>query len=321
MMTSHKIIAITTGLLIITLASLAFTLSFNSLTDLAREHGVSIPPFTPLIIEGAMIVFSLSALLKSLQGEAAYWQWFLIIAASTLATWLNILHAQDDLLSRVLFAVPSIVLLLAFENFLGQIKSTVKRGAAIRTLTQLTQDIDRAKNELHHGQNELEAVQGELAELDTSIADRAAKLDTLTADLNRLAQERDHLKQTISRLNDRTFEAQTPQTQTLKEAGDNARQAEMEARRAELVKLWAEGVTVKAELARRLDVSSKTISRDIEALGLDTEADTEADRIGPIIDALPMDKGGKEALHSLNDKHKNGTLNGHTNNGNGAQNG
>jgi len=109
----QRTISIVTAFLTFGLAVLAFVLSFNALTDLAGQKGVSIPPLFPLVIEGGMIVFSLAALRKNLTGEPARWQWALIIGSTTLATGFNVLHAPADPISRAMAAVPSVFLLLS----------------------------------------------------------------------------------------------------------------------------------------------------------------------------------------------------------------
>ena len=80
-----RLIAWITGLLTLSLAGFAFVLSFNALADLAGTHGVSVPPLFPLVVEAAVIIFSLNVLYKSLTGQRTRWQWALIIGSSLLA--------------------------------------------------------------------------------------------------------------------------------------------------------------------------------------------------------------------------------------------
>jgi len=114
-----KTIAWITGTLTLLLALFSFTLSFNALTDLAAKHNVSIPYLFPLVVEAGVIIFSLNALYRSLNGEHARWQWVLIIGSSLLAGTFNVLHAQPDIVSQVIAAMPSLFLLLSFESFLN----------------------------------------------------------------------------------------------------------------------------------------------------------------------------------------------------------
>src|SRR5262245_7912919 len=99
-MNTHKLIAWLTGILTLLLALFSFILSFNALTDLAQQHGVSIPPLFPFVVEFAVIGFSLNALYRSLSGDPAKVQWALIIGSSVLAGLFNVAHAAPDFLSR-----------------------------------------------------------------------------------------------------------------------------------------------------------------------------------------------------------------------------
>ncbi|NJN96559.1 MAG: DUF2637 domain-containing protein [Anaerolineales bacterium] len=175
-----KTIAWVTGSLTLLMALFSFILSFNALTDLAAKHSVSIPPLFPLVVEAGVIIFSLNALYRSIHGESAKWQWGLIIGSSLLAGLFNVLHAESDLISQSMSAMPSLFLLLSFETFLGQIKHAVKLSAVVKSITNLTIELEVKRQEL-----------------DKMIADKQAELDALVStkqgELNNLAQEVDTL--------------------------------------------------------------------------------------------------------------------------------
>lgn len=141
-----KFISWLTGLLTLALGVFSFILSFNSLTDLAAQHNVSIPFIIPILLEFGMIVFSLNALSKSIEGEKANWQWVLIIGSSLIAGIFNIIHANNDLISQALAALPSVILLLSFETFLSQIKNKTKINLKTKDLEikilELTQELN-----------------------------------------------------------------------------------------------------------------------------------------------------------------------------------
>lgn len=141
----NRIIAWLTGVLTLLLALFSFILSFNALTDLAAKHRVSIPILFPLTVEAGVVIFSLNALYRSLHGESAKLQWALIIGSSLLAGAFNILHAQTDIVSQIIAAMPSLFLLLSFETFLGQVKHTVKRLSIIVTIKQLETELEQKR--------------------------------------------------------------------------------------------------------------------------------------------------------------------------------
>jgi Mn-dependent DtxR family transcriptional regulator len=130
------------------LALFSFVLSFNALTDLAETHGVSIPVLFPLTVEAGVVIFSLNALYRSLHGENAKVQWVLIIGSSLLAGAFNILHAQADIVSRIMAAMPSLFLLLSFETFLGQVKHAVKRSSIIASIERLAIELEQKRSDV-----------------------------------------------------------------------------------------------------------------------------------------------------------------------------
>lgn len=181
-MTATKLIAILTGGLTLLLALFSFVLSFNALTDLAANHGISIPILFPLTVEAAVVVFSLNALYRSLHGESAKVQWALIIGASLLAGAFNVLHAEQTPLSRTMAAMPSLFLLLSFETFLGQIRHTVTRNTAIRNLADLVTEAQRIRSEA-------EALAATKAELAEAIAATEAQLEAAKTQAEAQARE------------------------------------------------------------------------------------------------------------------------------------
>lgn len=143
--TINKIISLLSGLLVLFLAIAAFILSYEALRDLALQKGVkpSLAFLYPAIIDGAVIVFSLSVLKANLDGKRGIYPWILVGSATILSVVLNIVHAPADFLARVLAAVPPLALFLSFEMFLGQIKSLVEQTAIKETFSQMQQILDK----------------------------------------------------------------------------------------------------------------------------------------------------------------------------------
>jgi len=181
--TANKLIAWLTGLLTLTLAFFAFVLSFNALADLAAAHGVSLPALFPLIVEAAVVIFSLNALQRSLSGEKARVQWTFIIGASLLAGTFNVLHASDDPVSKIIAAMPSLFLLLSFETFLGQVKHAVKRSNRVKSLAQLEAELNakrsQLRQELNARRSEIEQLNRQAEQLKTRIGNLEEKENVL----------------------------------------------------------------------------------------------------------------------------------------------
>lgn len=237
-----------TGLLTLLIALFSFTLSFNALTDLAAKHGVSIPPLFPLVVEAGVVVFSLNALYRSLHGESAKWQWFMIILSSLLAGAFNVIHAAPDIISRVMSAMPSLFLLLSFETFLGQARHIVRTKASVKSLAELSQEIA-----------------DKMTELDQLVTDRQAEIDRYQTEIDRRAAElariNDQLQAAKSDLKAGQIGASVRNVAELNEA----KQAKIAQRQADVLNLLGEGLSPD-DISTRLDVSLRTIQRDITAL-------------------------------------------------------
>lgn len=197
-MNANRIIAYTTGILTLLLAVFSFVLSFNALTDLAAQHGVSIPILFPLTVEAAVVIFSLNALYRSLHGESARMQWGLIIGASLLAGAFNILHAEPDPLSRTMAAMPSLFLLLSFETFLGQIKHAVTRSSVVQSIADLNVQLEQERSTLN---GTLEKMHSKLRQrFDQERSELTAQLEQAQADLTGRRSNLEQLEQELDQL-------------------------------------------------------------------------------------------------------------------------
>ncbi|NJN99275.1 MAG: DUF2637 domain-containing protein [Anaerolineales bacterium] len=241
-MKTNSFIAWLTGLLTLSLAVFSFVLSFNALADLAAQHGISIPVLFPLVVEFAVVIFSLNALYRSLNGESAKVQWALIISASLLAGVFNVVHAAGDLVSQTMAAMPSLFLLLSFETFLGQIKHAVKRSGLNTTL----------------------------AELDQLTQQRQAELDRLNVTLEAAAKRIEQAKVELQTIRDDIKAAKTDQSSSIEQA--RRLKAEQDAltieqrRQTILDTLTNRGDVGASAFAEMLNVSRGTIYNDFEAM-------------------------------------------------------
>lgn len=250
---STKLIAWITGSLTLLLALFSFVLSFNALADLAAKHNVSIPPLFPLMVEAGVVIFSLNALYRSLHGENAKWQWGLIIGSSLLAGFFNVLHAETDLVSRAIAAMPSLFLLLSFETFLGQVKHAVKRSQLVKSLTDLITELNSTQTQL-----------------DNLVATKQAQLDTLTQQVDQLNAAIEQSEANLDRIREEIEQAKTVQASSLERAKDIKAKRDtvaIEQRRSKLLNILAsEGDTGVSTLAHRLNASRGTVYSDLKAL-------------------------------------------------------
>jgi hypothetical protein len=152
----QKVITWIAGILTLSLTTFSFVLSFKSLTDLASQNKVSVPQLFPLVVEAAVIVFSLVTLSRSMQNLPTKYNWGLIICSSFLAGFFNVAHSYPDKLSMFMAAMPSLFLLLSFESFLSLLKFNLnEQNEDEKMKHSLIQEIKNLKNLLSESQQKL----------------------------------------------------------------------------------------------------------------------------------------------------------------------
>lgn len=146
----NHLISLASALLVLFLAGSAFFLSFESLKDLAVQIGVveQIAWLYPAIIDGAIIVFSLSVLRANLNRERTIYPWALVSIFTVLSVILNVIHAERDLLAQFLAAIPPVALFLSFELLLAQLKETAVRLETQKSLAEIVREVRKKEAEL-----------------------------------------------------------------------------------------------------------------------------------------------------------------------------
>lgn len=144
-------ISVVSGMLVLFLAGSAFVLSFEALKDLAYQVGIAeqMAWLYPAIIDGAIIVFSLSVLRANLNRERTLYPWALVSLFTLLSVVLNIIHADENPLAQSLAAIPPLALFLSFELFLSQLKETAVRLEALNSLNQIVRRVRKKEAELN----------------------------------------------------------------------------------------------------------------------------------------------------------------------------
>lgn len=109
---------------LVALVSLAaFSLSFEALRDLAIRTG-ALPPSTaflmPVLLDGAVVVFSISSVRLAMLGELRSERRvkLLVLAVTLASVFFNVCHSRAGWLPAVIAAVPPLVLFASFEVLL-----------------------------------------------------------------------------------------------------------------------------------------------------------------------------------------------------------
>lgn len=171
---NSKTISRATAGLVAVLAALSLTLSYNALRDVAAANGLAgwQSVIWPLLVDFALIVFSLAVVRNSLYQELTAWPWLLVFIYTAGTVTFNLIHAPDNLTARVVAVVAPASLFLSFETLMSMLKSEIKRAGATASL----------------------------AELNRQAAAAVAALDELAAEISTLTGQRDHLSKELSEL-------------------------------------------------------------------------------------------------------------------------
>lgn len=227
-----RLLSKVTSALVAVLAAGAFALSFDSLQQLAHEHGVSagLTWVWPLVLDGAIAVFSLSVLRCSLHREKARYEMSLVVCATVASLAFNMLHAQDGSVAKLMGAVPPLALFASFELVVRQIRSEVERTACLTSRSELS-------SQLEHLSQQRDTLEGQVQQL-------SARRDSLKLELRQAKSA------SVHELLDKANEAKE----------DKIRQ------RIELVAELAGHGKTPVEIASVVGVSAKTVKRDMARL-------------------------------------------------------
>lgn len=150
-----------TAFLVLLIAIAGFALSYQALYEYALANGVrhELAWLWPLVIDGFMIVISLSILRASLNQEPVRYLWSLAMLATLVSIAFNIAHAPATFAGRAVATVAPVAMFLAFEVFIVQIKRNAERRAMQGSYQALQEQVKSAQGELSKMQAQGEKMQ------------------------------------------------------------------------------------------------------------------------------------------------------------------
>jgi TolA-binding protein len=285
-----NLIQILTALLVFLVALGSFTLSYNALQDIALSNGIigRLSYIWPLLIDFALIVFSLSVVNAYLQGQATWKQWGLV-GLYTLATiGFNILHAPDTWQARIVAGIAPVSLFFSFEFLMGQLRNTIKRQGLGMTIDQLNQQMTSLRLDLSNLEQEIirqqQTAQSELETLTQRIESHKAELSELQR-AKRVAKQASKPAKVSKETRDIAF------TILAEWEGQN-------------VNLNRKGAQLAREMSQRMGrkIGRKTgfnLLNGYQEMGTDSPKNgngtPKTGSFDRLIDPLPMDKSDKQA--------------------------
>lgn len=274
-----KIISIVSSSLVALLALGAFVLSYDALRHVALDYGVgaSLVYVWPLLIDFALIVFSMAVLRANLRGEPAWWPWVLVVVFTLTTIGFNLIHANDVILNRdvtryLVAIVAPVALFLSFETLMTMVKGEITyRNAASRldavrhNIDASTAQLDALCRDIEAGQRQLDAIfsdttagQNQLADIHRDIDAGQNQLDALRHDIELKRRQLEALKSKV----DATSAA--PPSEPVASSDDTNRRAS-DTRRQQVLELYQQGLS-SHDIAAQLQVSPRTVQRDLSAL-------------------------------------------------------
>jgi len=124
------------------LAVAGFAMSYGALHSLARDSGVpaTLSWLWPLVVDGFIVVASLSVLHAVLESRPARYPWCLLLLFSVVSVAGNVAHGAPTPVGRLVSAVPPVALVLAFDLLMRQVRRLLEPAHDTRPIAHLPAD-------------------------------------------------------------------------------------------------------------------------------------------------------------------------------------
>lgn len=261
-----KTVSVLNAVMVACVAVGSFALSYSNLRLMAEENGITGPLsyIWPLLIDFALVVFSLSVVVAYARAESTWRQWSLVVIYTIGSVVFNIIHAPNDLRSQVVASIAPVSLFFSFELLMNQIKNQMIRKELILSIAQLETMARTKEAELNS------LIKQKQDELDQLINTKQAEVDQLNSQADKLNRSIEQSQMTLADLKQEIKQASRVQHSSLEQA-KQAKAAQdaltIEQRRTELLNiLTVEGDIGASALADRLNTSRGTVYSDLRAL-------------------------------------------------------
>lgn len=117
---------------VIGLAAAGFAMSYDALHSLALTQGVPAPLawLWPLVVDGFIVVASLSVVRAVADSRRACYPWLLVLTFSAISVVFNVVHAAPTAVARFVAAIPPSALVLSFELLMRQLRQQLSSNPA-----------------------------------------------------------------------------------------------------------------------------------------------------------------------------------------------
>jgi phage host-nuclease inhibitor protein Gam len=301
---------LTAGLVFL-LAAGSFILSYSNLYETGLSLGLSpkLAWIWPLLVDFALIVFSLAVVRAGLHNERTWWPWLLVGVYTVATVAFNIYHAPANLAAQIVAIVAPVSLFLSFETLMGMLKSGVRRSGLSLSIGELSAKLNELEGLYRERQDNLEAelkrVEGErLAEIEANRLTLANQIGQLKSELGQLEEE---VTEEIGQLESqqaRLEEEVTAKAKTLDSYAQDieAKKQELKGLTGGLTKTYLPAnltLEQKQDLANQMASDGLTNEQIKDALGVSLATVKNYKKANRLIDPadVPITTGGQNGKH------------------------
>lgn len=179
--TGEKAIRRIASTTVVGIAIAAAVLSFTGLRQLALTAGFSpaLAWLFPLIVDGLTLIGSLGVVHATLTGMRAWYPWTLTLTGVGLSVWGNITAADPSIVSRLVHAIPPVVLALSLEALLRAYRYRLQVGQREATATSTDSTNHPGAEDAHALEPREQAREPQPAPVPDTVPAQAAALTTL----------------------------------------------------------------------------------------------------------------------------------------------
>jgi hypothetical protein len=283
---------LTAGLVFL-LAAGSFILSYSNLYETGLSLGLSpkLAWIWPLLVDFALIVFSLAVVRAGLHNERTWWPWLLVGVYTVATVAFNIYHAPANLAAQIVAIVAPVSLFLSFETLMGMLKSGVRRSGLSLSIGELSAKLNELEGLYRERQDNLEA------ELKRVEGERLAEIE---ANRLRLTEEIGQLESQQARLEEEV----TAKAKTLDSYAQDieAKKQELKGLTGGLTKTYLPAnltLEQKQDLANQMASDGLTNEQIKDALGVSLATVKNYKKANRLIDPadVPITTGGQNGKH------------------------
>lgn len=171
-----KLTDVWTPRLVIAVIMAAFVLSYMALFVLAQQAGYpwGLAWLWPLVMDGVIIITSLSLVKRQMRGDKTGYVWFLLILFDGVSIFLNgsAGYTGNTLMGwsfALIHALPPLTMVLTLKLLTNEVKDDGRHAVAIQTLSEVTNRIDKSRTHVAALGDDIASLEAKKADLESQV--------------------------------------------------------------------------------------------------------------------------------------------------------